>query len=425
MLPQFFGQFLLEKGIIDEDELRTALEYQQRRVVRIGDLAVQKGLLTREQAEQINIEQRRTDKFFGELAISLGFLTKEQVDKLITIQKNNHIFLGDALVELRFLTKEELEKYLYEFHQSQKPIETLEKTVPEKLSNRDELITVLDVTTKLFRRLAHRYLKIGGYQFVSEDIEINFLFTLVDFKGSMNFTYFLDFPKELAFSITKELYGQFQMEYDREVVSDCIREFTNIICGNINSQLLELGQDVKISMPASVFKDDKESVSLPESSVAIVFPAMVPSFSFHIGIIVNKSEFSVEEIEKKKISVLIVDDSALSRAQLADMISSFPETTTVGFATDGETALRLFSEIKPSVVLLDLVLPDIPGEEVAKKMLEINSDAKIVVLSGLGGSPRTILESLQVGAVSILQKPIEQLILFDVIKRATSKKKDE
>lgn len=73
------------------------------------------------------------------------------------------------------------------------------------------------------------------------------------------------------------------------------------------------------------------------------------------------------------------------------------------------------------------MLPDIDGKEVARKMLEINNDARIVVLSGLGSSPQAIFENLKIGVVSVLQKPVEQTALYEAIKKASDKKlaKDE
>ncbi len=65
----------------------------------------------------------------------------------------------------------------------------------------------------------------------------------------------------------------------------------------------------------------------------------------------------------KALQLLLVDDHAVVRSGLANMLSAQPGLTVLADAGDGETALRLAREMSPDVVLLDLVMPGMQGIE--------------------------------------------------------------
>ena len=421
MEPKFFGQFLLEKGAITTEQLKDALEYQRQLTVKIGELAVNKGLISKKEAEFINLEQRRTDKLFGELAVELGFLTPEQLEKLIIIHQNNHIYLGQVLIEKGYLDKKQLTEFLDEFHREQKPIENLENLIPPKYSHSEELTTILDITVKLFRRMPNLILKLGKGTY-KESIDNLFIFSIVDFSNSMNFKYFMNIPQELAYEIAKRLYKDDSIDYDNELISDFIREMTNIICGNITSQLLELGEKVSIRTPKSFLKDEMEKYVPPPGYKIIDFPAKLPTNEFSIGII---EKFDTDaEISKgeKKLRVLIADDSELSRIQLADIIGSIEGVEIVGSAKNGDETIELFEKFEPNVVILDLIMPGISADEIFDRLVEKSVD--VIIVSGLGNSPDVIAEKYRKGAFKIISKPFDQKVIEKVFAELFEKVKD-
>lgn len=112
MAAKFFGQFLLEKGVIDAAQLLRALELQRASNPALGELACEKGMLTAEQAHLINERQRREDKRFGDLAQAMGLLTADEVTALLDEQKARRRLFGEILVDEGILDRARLEQEL-------------------------------------------------------------------------------------------------------------------------------------------------------------------------------------------------------------------------------------------------------------------------------------------------------------------------
>ncbi len=112
MAAKFFGQFLLEKGVIDAAQLLRALEIQRVSNPALGEIACEKGMLTADQALAINERQRREDRRFGDIAQSMGLLTADEVGVLLDAQKSRRKLFGEILVEEGFLDRERLESEL-------------------------------------------------------------------------------------------------------------------------------------------------------------------------------------------------------------------------------------------------------------------------------------------------------------------------
>ncbi|MFZ5655916.1 MAG: chemotaxis protein CheX [Pseudomonadota bacterium] len=114
MAAKFFGQFLLEKGVISSAHLLRALDVQRASNPALGEIAVEFGMLTASQALTINERQRREDKRFGDIAQAMGLLTGEEVAQLLDAQKARRKLFGEILVEEGFLDRARLEAELRE-----------------------------------------------------------------------------------------------------------------------------------------------------------------------------------------------------------------------------------------------------------------------------------------------------------------------
>lgn len=104
----FFGHYLLSQGLITAPQLLAAVEYQQPRNTRLGELAVELGMMTAYDASRINALQAKEDLLFGEAAIKLQLLEREDVQRVLAAQQDLHVLLGQALVQLGYLDEDEV-----------------------------------------------------------------------------------------------------------------------------------------------------------------------------------------------------------------------------------------------------------------------------------------------------------------------------
>lgn len=112
MYSQYFGNYLLNNGLIKPEQLTDALEYQRSVQLKLGVIAVNAGYMTPSQVEEIHNMQKRIDKRFGELAIEKGYINEKQLEEMLATQKQGHLMLGQALIDRGHLTIEQLQQAL-------------------------------------------------------------------------------------------------------------------------------------------------------------------------------------------------------------------------------------------------------------------------------------------------------------------------
>ena len=106
------------------------------------------------------------------------------------------------------------------------------------------------------------------------------------------------------------------------------------------------------------------------------------------------------------IRVLIVDDSALFRHALRDVLRRVPDVSIVGSANDGAAALEKIAELDPDLLTLDVEMPGVNGIEVLKELRRSGGRAKAIMVSRLtdkGASFTT--DALLAGAFDFILKP--------------------
>ncbi len=103
------------------------------------------------------------------------------------------------------------------------------------------------------------------------------------------------------------------------------------------------------------------------------------------------------------IRVLITDDHPVMRHGLRAAVSTQADMAIVGEATNGREAIEKFRELRPSVALMDLQMPDVDGLEAIGAIRNEFPDANIIVLTSYPGDAR-IMRALMLGATSYLLK---------------------
>ncbi|HEY8651818.1 MAG TPA: response regulator transcription factor, partial [Dermatophilaceae bacterium] len=106
------------------------------------------------------------------------------------------------------------------------------------------------------------------------------------------------------------------------------------------------------------------------------------------------------------IRVLIVDDHALIRRGLSDLLSAAEGIDVVGSIDDGLLAAAFVTELEPDIVLMDLSMPGLDGIEATRAVLQAWPTAKVIMLTSFSENAR-ILAALEAGAVGYLLKDTE------------------
>jgi two-component system chemotaxis response regulator CheB len=107
----------------------------------------------------------------------------------------------------------------------------------------------------------------------------------------------------------------------------------------------------------------------------------------------------------EKVRVLVVDDSAFARKVLREILGASAEIDVVGIARDGLDALERIAALKPDVVTLDLVMPDLDGLGVLKALKTQLDPPAVVVVSMTDEDSELGITALHSGAFDLVHKP--------------------
>lgn len=107
----------------------------------------------------------------------------------------------------------------------------------------------------------------------------------------------------------------------------------------------------------------------------------------------------------KPIRVLIVDDSALVRLVLTEVLSADPEIEVVGAAADAFVARDMIKEFEPDVLTLDIEMPKMDGITFLKNLMRLRPMPVVMVSALTKNGAKVTLDCLEAGAVDFLTKP--------------------
>ncbi|WP_169569003.1 protein-glutamate methylesterase/protein-glutamine glutaminase [Sneathiella limimaris] len=110
-------------------------------------------------------------------------------------------------------------------------------------------------------------------------------------------------------------------------------------------------------------------------------------------------------MERRKITVLIVDDSALIRQMLTTMLNSDPGIEVIGSAPDPLTARQMIKELNPDVLTLDIEMPKMDGIAFLEKIITLRPMPVVMISSLTQEGADIALKALEIGAVDYIGKP--------------------
>ena len=111
------------------------------------------------------------------------------------------------------------------------------------------------------------------------------------------------------------------------------------------------------------------------------------------------------------IRVLVVDDSALMRKRISDMINSQSDMEVVGIAKTGAMAMEKVVQLKPDVVTMDLIMPDVDGFTAINYIMQEAPTPVVVISANAIPGSNEVSKALKLGAVAVLAKPSGEISL--------------
>ena len=117
----------------------------------------------------------------------------------------------------------------------------------------------------------------------------------------------------------------------------------------------------------------------------------------------------------KKTSILLVDDHAVVRMGLSAIINLQADLKVCGEAENGETAVRLATELKPDVVVMDFSLPGMDGAEATAAVLKASPSSKVLILTSFGTSA-DLARAMAAGAIGAVTKNLSNDELSSAIR---------
>jgi len=132
-------------------------------------------------------------------------------------------------------------------------------------------------------------------------------------------------------------------------------------------------------------------------------------------------------MNRKNIRVLIVDDTALYRKVLRDVLSEIPGVEVVGSAPNGKIALNKVEQLRPDMMTLDVEMPEMNGLETLKMLRSKTLKPAVIMVSSLTQRDAEVtLQALQLGAFDFIAKPSGGSVLqnLDSLKEQFTPKVD-
>ena len=117
----------------------------------------------------------------------------------------------------------------------------------------------------------------------------------------------------------------------------------------------------------------------------------------------------------KTIKVLLADDHSLVRLGLSALLAKQADMKLVGEAVNGEEAVRMDAELKPDVIILDLMMPMVDGVTATRRIRDQHAEARILILTSFGTSS-DVSRAIEAGACGAILKDAPNQDLLAAIR---------
>ena len=119
--------------------------------------------------------------------------------------------------------------------------------------------------------------------------------------------------------------------------------------------------------------------------------------------------------------IIIADDHLIVRMGMTSVISFEKDMSIVGEAETGLDAVRKARQLKPDVIIMDLMMPEMNGASATAAILSELPQTKIIILTSFTGAPE-VRQAVDAGAVAVLDKDSSQDVIISAIRNAVAGK---
>ncbi len=113
--------------------------------------------------------------------------------------------------------------------------------------------------------------------------------------------------------------------------------------------------------------------------------------------------------------VLVCDDAIFMRTMISDILSGAGYDV-VGEAETGVQAIERYRDLKPDLVTMDIVMPDMGGIDAVREIIKHDPDAKVLMCSAMG-QQALVVEAIQAGAKDFVVKPFQPSRVLEAVQR--------
>lgn len=114
--------------------------------------------------------------------------------------------------------------------------------------------------------------------------------------------------------------------------------------------------------------------------------------------------------------VLFVDDSAFMRSLLKGIILK-DGFELAGEASNGKEAVEVYQKLKPDLVTMDIIMPEMNGIEAVREILALDPSARVIMVSAMG-QQNMVIDAIKAGARDFIIKPFQPPRVQEALRRA-------
>src|SRR3990172_2550224 len=288
MPVKFFGQFLLEKGIVTREALLKAVGPQDSTTPKFGDAARPMGLITDADIERVHEAQRSEDLPFGDMCVKLGILTADQLKEVLVKQKAGHLFIGEALIRSGAINANDLPKYLEAFKADQAPYVIDKVAIPAGVPDAALWEAAADLTCKMLSRVASITVR-PGQCVLTQRFNANDTVVAICMTGSVKARYLFSVSAAVRTLIARAmLYTDDVSKEQEDMLNDTVKELANVICGHIEAKASQMGKEIGIS-PPEVLIDGADGIPVPTGGKGLLFPLYTAEGRIEAGIFLEQA----------------------------------------------------------------------------------------------------------------------------------------